>query len=252
MFVAQQLPDRRSWRSRPTDGLVRTLSAAGAEPCYLVAAETFRCSVLTVIPSKVVTLDADPVSGVVDLAYAPDAAQPGDGQGHPTPPNTAFGAGPAGLAPAAFLPTMELSLTGGAAAVLHVVRQLGNAPKALWENKQFDSHGVPIVDPVTGLTQATIPNMLTGLGLYPYLAAVDHTSAVDLSSLLFSLENEVQPFAWSPGVPPTEDRSPTNRWRPPSPRHPSSPPAPRCWPRSPARASPSPPDRRRPARGPGR
>ena len=199
------LPETGALSITVTDGLVRALPSTAAGPCYLVNGETFRCSVLTVIPTKVVTLDTDPVSGFANLGYAPDAAQPGDGNGHPTPLNTNFGAGPAGLQPSAFQPTLELSLTGSAQSELQVVRQLGNAPKALWENKQFDRHGVPIVSPSTGLTETTIPNVLVGLGLVPTAAAAGHTCAVPLPSLLFTSDGEDQQFAWSPGAPPTTD-----------------------------------------------
>lgn len=183
-----------------TGGLVRTLDPTPDGPVYLVTAETFRCAVLTVIPSKHVVFGPDQ-----NITYAPDSEQPADKDGKAIQPNTDFGAGPAALSPAAFQPTLTLAVSSPASSVLRAYRRFGNAPKALWENKSFDqATGVPQVDPATGLTQATIPDALTGLILLPFSDRQDRTLPIPLDSLLFRLDAEER-FAWSPGVPPASD-----------------------------------------------
>jgi hypothetical protein len=166
-----------------------------------VTAETFHCSVSTVIPNKSVTLGTDPSQpGFGNLAYAPDAEQPHDKDGHLIVPNTDFGAGPAGLSPQQFRPAVTMRLAARTSSVLHVLRRFSNAPKALWEKKNF-SNGVPSVDPATGLTEATIPDALTGFELVPYLRHEDMTVPVPLESLL-ATRGRAKQFRWSLGVPP--------------------------------------------------
>jgi hypothetical protein len=100
---------------------------------------------------------------------------------------------------------LTLSLSSPTTSAVRAYRQVSSAPKALWENKRFDPQtGVPQVNPATGLTEATIPDVLTGLTLIPYLDRPDRTLPVPLESLLFSPDGR-QPFAWSPAVPPDSD-----------------------------------------------
>ena len=188
-------------------GLVRELEPTHDGPVYLVTAETFQCAVLTVIPSKEMVFEPDPdpaEHGLQNIAYAPDAEQPAGSGGAVTEPNTDFGVGPAGIPPADFQPVLTLSLRSRTNSTVRAYRRFSNAPKALWENRKFDAHGVPVVDSATGLTQTTIPDALTGLTLIPYLDRPDRTLSVPLESLLFSLDVQ-EPFAWSPGVPPESD-----------------------------------------------
>ncbi|MGH3165987.1 MAG: hypothetical protein ACRDN0_08835, partial [Trebonia sp.] len=186
-----------------TSGLVSTLDPVASGPVYLVTPETFQCAVLTVIPNKHVQFDPDPDPsrlGLVNLKYAPDSEQPLDAGGNPIVPNTDFGAGPAGLAPADFQPAVTMSLSSPTDSVMHAYRRFSNAPKALWEKKEF-AHGVPVVDPATGLTDASITDALTGFALIPYLEPDDRTLPVPLESLLATRGRD-KPFAWSTGVPP--------------------------------------------------
>ena len=183
-----------------TSGLVRTLDPAPDHPVYLVTAETFQCAVLTLIPSKHADARSDPCLVLLE------SEQPIGKDGKTIIPATEFGAGPAGLAPAAFQPTLTLTLTVSPSAdsVLHAYRRFTNAPKALWEHKSFDN-GVPRVDPASGLTQATIPNALTGFTLIPYLDREVPTVPTPLESLLFTHDAQEQRFGWSPGAPPASD-----------------------------------------------
>ena len=191
-----------------TSGLIRELpSTADDGPLYLVNAETFQCAVLSLIPSKGVTLAADPSQPKVEnLKWAPDALQPANlSDGKPIVPNTDFGVGPVNLSPQEFQPTLALSLASPEDSVLQAIRRFTHAPKALWEKKSFDAHGVPQVDPKTGLKQSTIPDALVGLTLIPYVSPPDTTLPIPLESLQNTLDPKIQPFAWSPGIAPTVD-----------------------------------------------
>lgn len=189
-----------------TNGLVRELAALPSGPCYLVNAETFQCAVLTVIPSKSVIFSPDPTQPqLTNLEWAPDEQQPHNKDGTLTAVNVDFGVGPSQLTPAQFQPSLTLQMASPEDSVLQAIRRFTSAPKALWENKTYDEHGVPQVDPATGLTQSGIPGALVGLTLVPYVAGPDFTRPVPLDSLLFTLDDNVQPFAWSPGVAPTSD-----------------------------------------------
>ena len=201
-------------------GLVKTLPADGDTPQYLVNAETFTCAVIFVIPVKSATFEADPqVPGFANLLWAPDSMQPVDGSGtvivpagwlgadgKPIDPSTDFGVGPANIAAADFKPALTLSLAAGAdqRSKLLAVRQLTNAPKALWEQKSFDANGVPQVDPAKALTESSVANALIGLKLIPKVDPPDFTRPIPLEALLFTLDG-VEPFAWSTGAAPASD-----------------------------------------------
>jgi hypothetical protein len=188
-----------------TTGLTRTLPANANVPVYLVNGTTFQCTVLTVIPNKTVTFDPNPSNPQdQNIQYAPDGQQP-NVKGVPIQPNTDFAAGPADISAADFQPTLELSLTTtNTDSVLLAIRRLTNAPKAFWETKAFDANGVPKTDPSTVLTESTIPNALVGFTLIPQVTQKDYTRPVPMDTLLFGLD-DFEPFAWSPGVPPTTD-----------------------------------------------
>jgi hypothetical protein len=193
-----------------TSGLVRELPSLASGPCYLVNAETFQCSVLTVIPSKAVIFSPsqpDPkLPAQTNLKWADDALQPHSADNTLIAVNTNFGVGPSQITPTQFQPSLTLKMDSPADQVLLAIRRFTNAPKALWENKTYDSHGVPQVDPSTALKQSGIPNALVGLTLVPYVTEPDILPrAVPLDSLLFTLDDNVQPFAWSPGIAPTHD-----------------------------------------------
>jgi hypothetical protein len=190
-----------------TTGLVKTLPADSNGPVFLVSAETFQCTVLTVIPNKTVTFAANPTNphdpNGPNIEYAPDAQQPST-QGVPISPNLDFSAGPADISATDFQPAITLTLTTGTESALLAIRRFTNAPKAFWETKSFDSHGVPQVDRSTALTEGTIPNALVGFTLIPKVTAKDYTRPVPLDTLLFD-RDAIEPFAWSAGVPPTTD-----------------------------------------------
>ena len=171
-----------------TQGLIKTVDTTKAHPWYLVNGETFQCQVSTTIPFKEATF-----KGIAEIA--PDAQQPHDMQGNLIPVNKAFSAGIAGIAAADFNPALTIDVESGEDSTLYGVRVLRNAPKALWETKNF-SNGVPQVDPSTGLTNSTVPNTLGGFVLIPEAPDADVTLDVPLPLLEFTLE-AVQPYSWS-------------------------------------------------------
>lgn len=171
-----------------TRGLRKTLDATPSHPWYLVSSEAFQCQVTTAIPFKSATW-----GGIA--SQAPDAQQPHDASGALIQPNTSFSAGIAGIAAGDFNPALSIQVESGEDSSLLGVRVLRNAPKALWETKNF-SNGVPQEDPATALTQTTIPNALSGFVLIPEAPEPDHTLEIPLPVLEFTLE-DVQPFAWS-------------------------------------------------------
>ncbi|WP_437334374.1 DUF6603 domain-containing protein [Sorangium sp. So ce394] len=181
-----------------SQGLVRVLDDTPSAPVYLVNGETFRGNVKTVIPIKTSTF-----SGQVSLA--PDSEQPRDTQGNVIVPNVAFGAGPAGIGNADFQPGLTLAVQSSELSTFHAVRALVNAPKAFWELKTFDANGVPVVDPGTALTSSTIVNALGGYDLVPVVTPPDTTLPVPLETLLFTLDDDIQPFSWTSAVIPTTD-----------------------------------------------
>lgn len=161
---------------------------------------------LTTIPVKSVAFDTNPDhAGFANLGWAPDAQQPCDPSGKPIPVNNSFGVGPARIASGSFNPALTLSLESEEDSTLQAVRMLSNAPKALWEVKQLDANGVPQVDPGTALTDASFANALVGLSLSPCVAPPDTLCPVPLESLLYTLDDDIRPFAWSPGQPPAGD-----------------------------------------------
>ncbi|KVZ49470.1 DUF6603 domain-containing protein [Burkholderia ubonensis] len=190
-----------------TSGLVKALAPTADGPCYLINAENFQCAVLTVIPSKSVIFEKDPLRpDFVNLDWAPDSQQPSDGNGTPIPVNQGFGVGPVQIAPQDFQPTLTLQLSADEDSELLAIRRLSNAPKALWQIPDFDpNHHVPTADPHTALTETSITNTLAGVTLVPHDDRPDYLRPVPLESLLYTLDDNVRPFAWSPGIAPTQD-----------------------------------------------
>jgi hypothetical protein len=179
-------------------GLIKTLDNSAADPIYLVNGETFQCVVTSAIPVKTATFASN-------VSLAPQSMQPVDQNGHPIAPNTVFGAGPAGLQPSEFNPSITLDVETQEDSNFVAVYRFNNAPKALWENKTFDANGVPQVDPKTTMTQTVVPNTIQGFTLIPVVNSPDYTLPIPLKTLLFTLENNIQPFAWSTASYPTTD-----------------------------------------------
>jgi hypothetical protein len=171
-------------------GLVRQLDKDATHPVFLVNGETFSCTVQTVIPTKVTTL-----TGVVDMA--PDKLQPHDKVGRLVVANTQFGAGPSQIAPEKFQPTLTIDVRSSEESRFVAVRSFADAPKALWEVKQFDANGVPQTNPATDLTAANVTDTLKGYDLLPTVADPDHTLPIPKHALEVTTEGQPQRFAWS-------------------------------------------------------
>ena len=179
-----------------TQGLVATIDPSTTHPWYLVSGETFQAQVTTAIPFKVPAFAGN-------VALAPDAMQPQDENHKPIVPNTSFSGGAAGIAAKDFNPKLTLQLDATEDSQVVAVNLLRNAPKALWDTKQF-SNGVPQLDPSTGLTDSTLPNVLQGYSLVPVVPDPDHTLEIPLESLEFTLQDTIG-FAWSAPTWPTTD-----------------------------------------------
>ncbi len=175
-------------------GLIRSLDAVAGQPWFLVSGQEFQGQVTVAIPVKTATF-----AGHVSLA--PDAQQPVDDQGKVIVPNTSFAAGASTLSAADFQPNLDLRIDTVEIAELEAVRLLRNAPKAMWESKSFQN-GVPQVDPGTALTDSTLPNTLHGFYVLPVAPAPKPTLPIPLETLEYTLDENIQPFAWSaPTVP---------------------------------------------------
>jgi hypothetical protein len=157
---------------------------------FLVDGESFSCSVRTVIPTKITQL-----GGVLSLA--PDAQQPHDAHGNLILPNVDFGAGPSQISPADFQPTLSITMATTEESRFLAVRNFADAPKALWEVKQFDAHGVPQTDPSTALTAPSVTNTLKGYDLVAHVTPPDHPLPIPKETLEYTADEQIQHFAWS-------------------------------------------------------
>ena len=179
-------------------GLIKRIDDSTDSPTFLVNGEIFNCTVQTVIPSKDTTFN-----GVVSLA--PDNMQPQDKEGHVILPTTDFGAGPAGLKSVDFQPALSIDYETSEESTFLAIRQLADAPKAFWENKQFDSKGVPVTDTNTGLTDTNIPQTLKGYQLVAVVKPPHYTVPILKSNLEYTLDDNIQHFTWSNPTYPTTD-----------------------------------------------
>jgi len=171
-------------------GLVSKLPDEQGNPAFLVDSETFSCSVRTVIPTKVTNL-----AGV--LSMAPDALQPQGSDGKPIAPYVDFGAGLSQIAPAQFQPTLTITVATSEQSQFLAVRNFADAPKALWEVKEFDAHGVPKTDTSTALTAPTFTNTLKGYDLLADVQAPDHLLPIPKAALEYTTDEAIQQFGWS-------------------------------------------------------
>lgn len=179
-------------------GLIKKLADQAGQPCFLVDGETFSCSVHTVIPSKQTEL-----TGV--LAMAPDAQQPHDANGNLIVANVDFGAGPSAIAANDFQPTLKLDMASTEESQFLAVRNFADAPKALWEVKEFDANGVPKTDPTTALTAATVTDTLKGYDLLPFVTPPDHLLPIPKEALEYTIDEQIQHFSWSDPICATSD-----------------------------------------------
>jgi hypothetical protein len=174
------------------DGLLKRLSDAAGELNWIVDGAALRVTTQTAIP-----VSAWSVSSNITLID--------DGQ----PPNTDFGVGPVGLANGELSSTHAVTLTGtGAFRASHV---LSNVPAALWQARTLDDHGVPAgVDP---LHATTVNGVATGLRITPAPVPADHTLAITIENLDYTVAEPRSVFTWSDATAPATDSfTPQDVW----------------------------------------
>lgn len=177
-------------------GILQTLPpVAGATlPLdWLVDGETLTLTVTSTVPLKSHVFHDD---GNVTLA-----ADPND-QGQP---NYDIGVGPSDLKPADL--SSELTITASASAdeesTLYATMILNGVPKAVWEQRDRDSNGVPVnVDP---MKDTVIDKALTGYTLVPTAQPAQPSVEVPIQYLAYTTEGPQIPVAWSEPVVTTTD-----------------------------------------------
>ncbi|MDF2627834.1 MAG: hypothetical protein K0R39_1665 [Symbiobacteriaceae bacterium] len=177
-------------------GLLKQLSDKDGDLNFVVSGELCELTTQTAIPAKDYAFSAN-------LTLAPDALQPHDANGQLIQPNSNFGVGPSGIGSDQFTSTHTVTITSNEDSTFLAVRVLNNAPSALWQTRSFDKHGVPSgVDP---LNDTTVPNTVAGYRLVPYVPAPDHTLPISLEYLQYTIDENIQHFAWSAPTYPTTD-----------------------------------------------
>lgn len=169
-------------------GLIKKLSDAEAELNYVVNGETLQLQTYSAIPSK-----EHEFSDNIHLAH--ESQQPHSQDGQPITPNRDFGVGPTGTVSSDFRSTHRVTITSGNYGSFKAVYSFRNVPKALWEQKEFDSHGVPRnVDP---LTQTTVNNVIGGYSIVPNAPEPEHTLPIAVEYLAYTIDQNTQSFSWS-------------------------------------------------------
>lgn len=114
-----------------------------------------------------------------------------------------FGVGPVGTDSATFQPNHDVRVASGTGSLFVATPDRRSAPKALWEKRSFDGHGV--VQGVDPLNDTTISGVATGLQLVPHAPDPDHTRPIALEQLLYTEDENIQRWAWSASAGPTSD-----------------------------------------------
>lgn len=178
-------------------GIVKTLPpVAGATiPLdWTVDAETIVLAVASTIPMTAVAVLKD--DGNVTLETDPHD----HGQA-----NTNIGVGPSQIAPTDF--TSVLTITASAneptEATIYATQTLGGVPKAVWEQRNLDSNGVPSgVDP---LNNTVLAGALKGYALNPKVPDPQKSLPIPLRYLQFTDVGPPVPLAWSAPSPAQSD-----------------------------------------------
>jgi hypothetical protein len=158
---------------------------------WLVDGHSFQCTVVSNIPIKTWQFLSS------DIALAPDADQPQAG-GAAITPNSNFGVGPADVSATDFKSNLTLACETEEDSQFDAVYALVNIPRAMWEQRSFDSNGVPQnVDPVNN---TTINNVLSGFTLLPTVPPPDHTLPIPLENLQYTTDPALQAMHWSTPV----------------------------------------------------
>ncbi|HEV2789967.1 MAG TPA: DUF6603 domain-containing protein, partial [Solirubrobacterales bacterium] len=171
---------------RVGDGMVKELTEAPGELNWIVNGAKLRLETQSTIPIKTWAFGER-----IELV---------EGE---TKPNLDVGVGPTGTSVEEFESKCEIAIASTEDSVFGAKWVLGNVPKALWEPREFDQHGVPVgVDPVN---DTTIENALVGFALEGKVPPPDHTLPIPLEYLQYTIDPNIQHFKWSDAPAPTAD-----------------------------------------------
>ena len=166
-------------------GLVKQLSTTQGDLNYILNGQTALLTTVSAIPAKDYVFSGN-------ITIAPDSMQP-QYNGSVITPNTDFGVGPTGTASADFTSTHNITITTSTNSTFLAVRTLHNAPKSLWNVPNFDSNGVPQVDPVN---DTTLPNVVNGYQLVPNPGTPGETLPIQIQYLQYTIDPNLQQFDW--------------------------------------------------------
>lgn len=117
--------------------------------------------------------------------------------------NTDFGVGPVGLANDQLTSTHTITISTEEVSTFHADPLLSNVPTALWQKRDFDSHGVPVgVDP---LNNTTLDGVAVGFTLTPVVTPPDHTLPIKIENLEYTIADPIKPFSWTDATAPITD-----------------------------------------------
>jgi hypothetical protein len=160
---------------------------------WVVDGEKLAISVTSKVPLKAhkfaddgnVTLEADP-----------------DDHGKPNPD---IGVGPSNISPADLTSTLTITASAQVdeGTIIYATQILGGAPKAVWEQRDLDSNGIPVgIDP---MNDTTVDNALSGYILVPQTPKAQASLEIPIRYLAYTTYGPQIPIAWSKPVVATSD-----------------------------------------------
>jgi hypothetical protein len=168
------------------DGLVKRLSDADGVLNWVVNGTKLQLLTQTAIPLKEWTFS----SNISLPTFAPLL-------------NTDFGVGPVGLTNTDLTSTHTITITTKEASTFSADPLLSNVPAALWQKRDFDSHGVPTgVDP---LNNTTLDGVAVGFTVTPVVTPPDHTLPIKIENLEYTIADPIKPFSWTDATAPITD-----------------------------------------------
>lgn len=188
-----------------TKGLYKKVSDESGKINCLVHPKLCELNLVSTIPIKNANLSSTKSSANIQMAS--DDLQPQVPEKNtPIVPVTEFGVGPTGTSSGNFASTFCVAITPKESqnSTFSAVRVLQNIPKALWECKIFDDHGVPAnTDPVH---DTTISHVLVGYKIIPHITPPHQLTAVSLKDLVFETDvNHIQSITLNTPFCPTQD-----------------------------------------------
>ena len=117
--------------------------------------------------------------------------------------NADFGVGPVGLTNTELTSTHTITIDTDEASTFCADPLLSNVPTALWQKRDFDSHGVPTgVDP---LNNTTLDGVAVGFTVTPVITPPDHTLPIKIENLEYTIADPIKPFSWTDATAPITD-----------------------------------------------